>query len=49
MSEVETPVDVATDVAEDTTTPEPTDEVTIDDYNRTKESLDKATSNYVLP
>lgn len=24
-------------------------EVTIDDYNRAKESLDKATSNYVLP
>ena len=24
-------------------------EVTIDDYNKAKESLDKATSNYVLP
>ena len=24
-------------------------EPTIEDYNRTKESLDKATSNYVLP
>ena len=26
-----------------------TTEPTIDDYNRNKESLDKATSNYVLP
>lgn len=34
--------------------PEPTNqedsaEITIDDYNKAKESLDKATSNYVLP
>lgn len=49
MSEVETQVDTdATDVADDTTATD-SPEITIDDYNKAKESLDKATSNYVLP
>lgn len=49
MSELENDVDVdVTDVTDDTTTPD--DGVIYDtDYYKVKESLDKATSNYVLP
>lgn len=48
MSEVENPVDVATDVAEDTTTPNYS-EITEAQALEWKESLDKATSNHVIP
>lgn len=47
MSELENDIVETTDV--DTTNQADYAEVTIDDYNKAKESLDKATSNYVLP
>lgn len=48
MSELDDEVDVdSTDVDVETTTAD--DWPTIEDYTRTKESLDKATSKYVLP
>jgi len=47
MSELENDIVDSTDV--DDTNQDDSAEVTIDDYNKAKESLDKATSNYVLP
>lgn len=47
MSDLEQDDIVETADAEPTNQDAP--DPTIDDYNRTKESLDKATSNYVLP
>lgn len=41
--------DIVEDSQDDSTNQVDSVDVTIDDYNRTKESLDKATSNYVLP
>lgn len=48
MSELEQD-DIVEDSQDDSTNQVDSVDVTIDDYNRTKESLDKATSNYVLP
>lgn len=47
MSELEN--DIVETADADTTNQDDSAEVTIDDYNKAKESLDKATSNYVLP
>lgn len=50
MSELDTTVDVdTTDVELDTTTPDSSDEIQYEDAVKWKESLEKATSNYVLP
>ena len=48
MSELEQD-DIVDSTNVDDTNQADSPEVTIDDYNRAKESLDKATSNYVLP
>lgn len=48
MSELEQD-DIVETTDVDTTNQADYAEVTIDDYNKAKESLDKATSNYVLP
>ena len=48
MSELETD-DIVEESQDESTNQDDSPEVTIDDYNRAKESLDKATSNYVLP
>ena len=48
MSELEQD-DIVETADADPTNQDDSAEVTIDDYNKAKESLDKATSNYVLP
>lgn len=50
MSDLDQTVDLdVTDVTDDTTNPNSTDEIQYEDAIKWKESLDKATSNYVLP
>lgn len=41
--------DIVETATADTTNQDDSPEITMDDYNKAKESLDKATSNYVLP